>query len=115
MQAPGATEPHGRGLRVVDALSEEWGVSPSGDEGKTVWFRILLQRPSSNSSTTGDPDAANFELIDQNNLTHTPEGSVIVANDSVSDGPNSFRRGFDPRFRARTRGATSRRRTRSTH
>lgn len=31
----------GRGLRLLDSLSEEWGVAPR-DGGKTVWCRIRL-------------------------------------------------------------------------
>ncbi|MFF6914026.1 ATP-binding protein [Streptomyces sp. NPDC012466] len=33
-------EEHGRGLCIVDALSEEWGWSPSPPAGKTVWARL---------------------------------------------------------------------------
>jgi two-component sensor histidine kinase len=39
MQAPGPDQPSGRGLRIVDALADEWGVRHAGG-GKTVWFRI---------------------------------------------------------------------------
>ena len=115
LQAPGSNEPHGRGLRVVDALSEEWGVSTAGGEGKSVWFRIRLQPPISHPSTSGDPDAASFELIGQDDSTPAHDGSVIVATDTMSDTPKSFRRGIDPWFRAATRRTTTRRRrTRST-
>ena len=31
---------HGRGLRIVDALSEEWGWAPTLPVGKTVWARL---------------------------------------------------------------------------
>ncbi|MFJ7178330.1 ATP-binding protein [Streptomyces massasporeus] len=31
---------HGRGLRIVDALSEEWGWAPTPPAGKTVWARL---------------------------------------------------------------------------
>lgn len=31
----------GRGLHIVDALADRWGVSV-GDEGKTVWFELVL-------------------------------------------------------------------------
>jgi two-component sensor histidine kinase len=34
----------GRGLRIVDDLADQWGVTP-GSQGKTVWFEIHL-RPS---------------------------------------------------------------------
>jgi serine/threonine-protein kinase RsbW len=34
---PRPTDPSGRGLRIVEGLSKQWGVS-SRREGKTVWF-----------------------------------------------------------------------------
>ncbi|MEU1006030.1 ATP-binding protein [Streptomyces tibetensis] len=40
-----ALEEHGRGLCIVDALSEEWGWSPGTPAGKTVWAR-LSTRPA---------------------------------------------------------------------
>lgn len=43
MQSPSSSEPHGRGLRIVEALSEDWGITSSTETGKTVWFRIALQ------------------------------------------------------------------------
>jgi serine/threonine-protein kinase RsbW len=41
LRSPSASEPSGRGLRIVDLLSDRWGVlsSPSA-AGKTVWFEI---------------------------------------------------------------------------
>ena len=39
---PGSLEGHGesgRGLAIVDALCECWGVDPTAD-GKTVWFQL---------------------------------------------------------------------------
>ncbi|MFD8236623.1 ATP-binding protein [Streptomyces sp. NPDC059696] len=38
-----ALEEHGRGLCIVDALSEEWGWTPSPPEGKTVWARLATR------------------------------------------------------------------------
>ncbi|MFE6523464.1 ATP-binding protein [Streptomyces sp. NPDC057794] len=46
--APGTgsgLEEHGRGLCIVDALSEEWGWSPSPPAGKTVWARLSTCPP----------------------------------------------------------------------
>jgi anti-sigma regulatory factor (Ser/Thr protein kinase) len=34
----------GRGLRIVDAMSKEWGVTVIHDDGKTVWFRLAPLR-----------------------------------------------------------------------
>jgi len=31
----------GRGLRILGALAQDWGVEPDGD-GKTVWFEVDL-------------------------------------------------------------------------
>jgi two-component sensor histidine kinase len=35
-----ALEEHGRGLRLVEALSEEWGWTPRPPAGKTVWAKL---------------------------------------------------------------------------
>ncbi|MFI8962510.1 ATP-binding protein [Streptomyces sp. NPDC053493] len=35
----------GRGLAIIEAMSESWGVRPHGDAGKAVWF--TLQAPAS--------------------------------------------------------------------
>lgn len=42
-QEPPAEAPHGRGLRIVDALADAWGVEVQGDRpGKTVWFEARV-------------------------------------------------------------------------
>jgi two-component sensor histidine kinase len=49
VQSPGASEPHGRGIRIVNRLSDEWGIAPgtgSADHLKTVWFRVFVAPPS---------------------------------------------------------------------
>ena len=41
LRHPAPTESSGRGLQIVGALAHDWGVThPSGDGGKTVWFKI---------------------------------------------------------------------------
>lgn len=48
---PPASSPHGRGLFIVDELSDDWGVSPSpGAAGKSVWFAVALRAAADNSS-----------------------------------------------------------------
>jgi serine/threonine-protein kinase RsbW len=37
--SPRPTDPSGRGLRIVDALSDDWGVEERSD-GKAVWFTL---------------------------------------------------------------------------
>jgi serine/threonine-protein kinase RsbW len=39
LQFPAPTEPSGRGLRIVEALSLAWGTKDSR-HGKTVWFTL---------------------------------------------------------------------------
>lgn len=41
MRAPGPIESSGRGLQIVEALSDAWGCAPAPDGmGKTVWFEV---------------------------------------------------------------------------
>jgi anti-sigma regulatory factor (Ser/Thr protein kinase) len=40
MRFPGPDEPTGRGLQIVEMLSERWGVERRRDSGKTVWFTL---------------------------------------------------------------------------
>lgn len=42
---PGLLEEHGRGLYIVDALSEAWGWAPAAPAGKTVWARLSTHPP----------------------------------------------------------------------
>ncbi|GAA3494789.1 ATP-binding protein [Streptomyces prasinosporus] len=42
--AGSALEEHGRGLCIVDALSEAWGWTPTPPTGKTVWARLSARR-----------------------------------------------------------------------
>jgi hypothetical protein len=37
LKTPGSAEESGRGLQMVDALSDVWGWSPVAGRGKAVW------------------------------------------------------------------------------
>ena len=41
MRSPEPTDPSGRGLRIVDALADAWGVEHRSAQGKTVWFTLM--------------------------------------------------------------------------
>jgi anti-sigma regulatory factor (Ser/Thr protein kinase) len=41
---PDPSDPTGRGLMIVQALSDEWGVTRHPDGSKAVWFRISRTR-----------------------------------------------------------------------
>jgi len=41
VKSPGPTEATGRGLRILDALADAWGVTDATPRrGKTVWFTV---------------------------------------------------------------------------
>lgn len=45
--SPPPTQPSGRGLRIVEMLSDRWGIIPSSpEEGKTVWFSVKVKNPN---------------------------------------------------------------------
>jgi anti-sigma regulatory factor (Ser/Thr protein kinase) len=54
VRSPRSDEPHGRGLRIVDKLADEWGTAevPFG-VGQVVWFRVGLddRRPRQEQPT----------------------------------------------------------------
>jgi anti-sigma regulatory factor (Ser/Thr protein kinase) len=41
-QSPAPTDRTGRGLMIVEAMSDTWGIEPSS-AGKTVWFTLPLR------------------------------------------------------------------------
>lgn len=58
LQSPTTTELHGRGLQIVEELSDEWGITErAGDRGKTVWYEVDVspgrQRAGDDSATEG--------------------------------------------------------------
>jgi anti-sigma regulatory factor (Ser/Thr protein kinase) len=47
MRSPKPTDPSGRGLKIIDMLSAEWGVDQPAAKGKTVWFTVPDTRQAS--------------------------------------------------------------------
>jgi anti-sigma regulatory factor (Ser/Thr protein kinase) len=47
LRAPALTDQSGRGLRIVQAFADSWGVTDSDGAGKTVWFRVSMYRRES--------------------------------------------------------------------
>lgn len=46
----------GRGLAMVAAVSESWGVRPDGESGKVVWFTLSATEPATDApATAGRP------------------------------------------------------------
>lgn len=53
MRSPGPDEPSGRGLQIVDMLSQDWGVEPEMPSGKTVWFTLDVSTPQESRAEGG--------------------------------------------------------------
>lgn len=54
-QEPPAESPHGRGLRIVEALADAWGVEVRrGRSGKAVWFTTLAVAAGREDGGTDD-------------------------------------------------------------
>jgi anti-sigma regulatory factor (Ser/Thr protein kinase) len=41
-----ATAESGRGVRLVEAFTEQWGTETHGDDGKTVWCELRVDAPT---------------------------------------------------------------------
>jgi anti-sigma regulatory factor (Ser/Thr protein kinase) len=47
LRSPHPREPTGRGLRIVQALADDWGVAPLREgRGKVVWFTLHVVPPA---------------------------------------------------------------------
>jgi anti-sigma regulatory factor (Ser/Thr protein kinase) len=74
----------GRGLAMVAAVSESWGVRPDGEAGKVVWF--ALSAPSAVKAATGRPPrraAAEkaprvFAEVEARRTEHAPARSAVA-------------------------------------
>jgi anti-sigma regulatory factor (Ser/Thr protein kinase) len=51
VRSPQPTEPTGRGLQIIDMLSDQWGYERRPGSGKTVWF--TLAAPAAAATCSG--------------------------------------------------------------
>ncbi|MFJ5273085.1 ATP-binding protein [Streptomyces sp. NPDC088358] len=66
LQDAGPTATCGRGLAMVAAVSESWGVRPDGESGKVVWFTLPAPAPAVTA-----PVLAPYDTIREPTLRHT--------------------------------------------
>jgi anti-sigma regulatory factor (Ser/Thr protein kinase) len=93
VQSPGSSEPHGRGLRIVEALSDEWGITTSSETGKTIWFRISLQRSSLRTMAGNALAPTGDEGVDRSDLRDGPLVTPAAVSESdPSDQPSAHLR-----------------------
>ncbi|WP_206306786.1 ATP-binding protein [Streptomyces sp. F001] len=75
----------GRGLAMVAAMSESWGVRPDGDQGKVVWFTLPTAsppvkappRPARRTASEPAPGFAEAEPVGRT-PEHAPARSAVV-------------------------------------
>jgi anti-sigma regulatory factor (Ser/Thr protein kinase) len=107
LQSPPSREPHGRGLRIVEQLSDEWGTSEAPKKGKAVWFRLNLA-PAAEAGL----QRAGRESVEEE--ARRDRGRVGTRTDAKARRPRTQSDSTSP-TQANTRqrlGATRRRRTR---
>ncbi|MFE5813899.1 ATP-binding protein [Streptomyces sp. NPDC056479] len=81
----------GRGLAMVAAVSESWGVRPDGESGKVVWFtlptpmaaaRASVARPLRRTTVAVEQPARQFaevgQRVDLRRPEHAPARSAVV-------------------------------------
>jgi serine/threonine-protein kinase RsbW len=97
VRSPEPTEPSGRGLQIVEALADEWGIdsAPEG-QGKTVWFTIGAP------DGVDEPAQLDRELDGEGIMSESTRSSSMKNAPPASTPPPS-RRGRRPRARASAR------------
>ncbi|GAA3050076.1 hypothetical protein GCM10017562_11360 [Streptomyces roseofulvus] len=60
---PDALATSGRGLAIVGALSDSWGVRPGGVSGKVVWFTLTAPPCAGGPAVTGAEAGLGFGLM----------------------------------------------------
>ncbi|MCU1489367.1 MAG: ATPase [Acidimicrobiaceae bacterium] len=66
VERPEVTEEHGRGLQLLDALSDRWGVDRvPGVPGKTVWFELMAEALAGPEGSEPDADQRSDSRADE--------------------------------------------------
>ncbi|MCI3275426.1 ATP-binding protein [Streptomyces cylindrosporus] len=82
-----ASATSGRGLAMVAAVSESWGVRPDGESGKVVWFTLPTSSPAAATPArplrrTADKPAHRFVDVDHaadaHRTAHAPARSAVA-------------------------------------
>ncbi|MEU2660256.1 ATP-binding protein [Streptomyces sp. NPDC007325] len=60
---PDALATSGRGLAIVGALSDSWGVRPRGASGKVVWFALTAPPCAGGPAVAGAEAGFGFDLV----------------------------------------------------
>ena len=88
MRSPGPDEPSGRGLQIVDMLSDSWGVEPEHPSGKTVWFTM----PAATAMTPTAEEVGARRRIGQDTRAYAGDPSSVQSPERTPNGPTSHYR-----------------------
>lgn len=73
VRSPGPDEPTGRGLAIVEMLSERWGVQDEHPTGKTVWFTLAAATAGAGAAVQ-ECAQAHHPDVSRSSDRHPPSG-----------------------------------------
>jgi len=82
MQSPASNDPHGRGLRIVETLSHDWGLTETAEAGKTVWFQVALDDAGATRLLDDTPTTAETEDAEPGGAAHPSPPLAVPEIDS---------------------------------
>jgi len=85
MRSPGPDEPSGRGLQIVDMLSDSWGVEPEHPAGKTVWFTM----PAATALAPASGKIGARRRIGEDSAPFVGDPSTVQCAETSRNGPTS--------------------------
>ncbi|HEX3691582.1 MAG TPA: ATP-binding protein [Solirubrobacteraceae bacterium] len=85
MRSPGPDEPSGRGLQIVDMLSDTWGVEPEDPSGKTVWFTM----PAATAMAPVSEEVGTRRRIREGARAYAGDPSSVQSAETTPNGPTS--------------------------
>ncbi|MFZ1995543.1 MAG: ATP-binding protein [Solirubrobacteraceae bacterium] len=97
MRSPGPDEPSGRGLQIVDMLSDSWGVELEDPSGKTVWFTM----PATVARSPASEEMGARHRIGQDAPVLAGDPSTVHRAERTANGPTSQHRRGTALYRAR--------------
>jgi anti-sigma regulatory factor (Ser/Thr protein kinase) len=95
MRSPGPDEPSGRGLQIVDMLSDRWGVEPEDPSGKTAWFTM----PAATAMAPASEEIGGRRRRGEDARAFAGDPSTVQSAEKTPNGPTCQQRRGTPRYR----------------
>jgi anti-sigma regulatory factor (Ser/Thr protein kinase) len=89
MRSPGPDEPTGRGLQIVNLLSDSWGVERQNEVGTTVWFTLATAAPAESACSQSRRDTYRVAEQPGGNREHVvfKDASSPTQDRAAAEGP----------------------------